>query len=84
MRIALMMASQWEDSELELLEKGLEAEIVPSPWVAGADVTVAVSRTPGGSRWFAWSRSFSQKEEGWKVWSDTLEGLVEKIKREVE
>lgn len=73
MNALLMMADQWEPKEIELIE----CEVGPIAKTFIYDVII-FSRTPGGSRFYAWTR---KKTRSWTLWADTLEGLMEVVKR---
>lgn len=76
MKVALEV-SRFEDRELSLIQEEL-GEIV-SPWTAGRDVSLGVSKLPAGTRWYAWSREFGKKK-GWSVCAESLDELIQEVK----
>jgi len=77
MKVALE-SHRFSERELALIKRELGETV--SPWTAGRDVTLGVSKLPGGTRWYAWSREFSQRE-GWRVWAESLGELIEEVKK---
>lgn len=71
MNAVVLNEHNWEPSELAYLERHLGPIVPPNTYNV-----IVVSRTPGGTRWYAWPRLLG---ETWSVVARSLEILVERV-----
>ena len=83
MKIAILNRDEWEPQDIALVESTLNAETV-SIWTAGSDVAIAMSTLPGNSRFYAWNRSWNERDEKWVLWADDLGKLLKLVKEKLE